>query len=1175
MRRVAAAVLIVLFTFSTAVPGICSQIEHPLDLQENQSLADWELGSGNFNGLSQTFVVAGEPLKHVVADLNNDSRPDIAVIYNASFRIDIFYNDANGRFNYSDRTTIDMPGPVTDIAAGDVNKDLKQDLVVSCNVTGNDVFVLSQANNFDKNAPLYAIPTTSKPRALILQDLNGDSWLDIATLYYGDPPDYLPGFEVRLKSEDYDSAGSFPLYMDPLNMQQPSLFTSGDFNQDGRSDLVIGDRAIGKVVGFINGAPSGKVWTNTTNLIPANAPSALCMAQLIAGGGMDLMVAQEDSSIINIWRYSEGTFNLRTNVMDQESITSLATTDVNGDSRLDLVSVSASKHNLTVFRASTSLLYGHSNSLAFPVPYHPVHVIAYDMDSEGSEDLVVSSRASTGYGAISIYYRNGQEISNADLNRIVKDIFPTLMTLGNFNGIGNNEIAVYDPTGPTISFINEASNPGCPSAPSGILAIKSGDLDGDGYDDIAMMTANNVTVWFGGPDIFSGASRKVTVESTLPGLSSLFLGDLNNDSRPDVAVGASGGVESFWNSGTGTLYSEAQRFTLSLPGASVTSLATVTIRGAVHNDSRADLVVLNSTASRLEIYYQQSAGSVFTAASRSYLNVISGLYHLRAGDLNSDGLGDLAVLSPGKVNIYLQNPSYSQGFSGSQPIVAIDVPDGPRALELGDLDDDGALDIAIVTENSTLIAYGHDGPSFSLLTRQTAGAAPVLLSVGEMNGDGKDDLVAYSVASRAVSFYHQNNFPPIAMVAVEGTGHLEGGPVWFNAYGSTDSYSDRDHLSYHWDFADGGVANGERVLYVFQADGLYNVTLSVSDPWGGWDDAVVQVSIGDRAPTANFTFQSVPAPVEGSPVTFTDLSTTPVDPIKRWEWDFGDGTVLNRTDNQPVQHIFWKNGTFTVTLTVFDKDGSSNSVEKQLTVLDSAPDAAFSVSDYRPIEGQEVTFRDWSNRTADAIKSWSWDFGDGTWANVSGGDLQHHAYLRNGTYSVTLVVVDIDGSEDSITKEVVVLNSVPVADFEPSLSTPNEGQQVSFVDASTSFNPMVRWSWDMGDGTWCNGTSAETVLYMYRNNGTYIATLTVEDSDGDVQSISKPIIVRDTSPTIVRLYTMDGGSSYREWDNVSFGVVATPGWEDISVYQWDFQTTVFQADEGTALNSTYHRFLSP
>ena len=639
MRRLAIAVLIVLFAFSTAFPVI-ALIPGTEDVGE-QPLAPWEDDPGMFDRYSETFVVSGEPIKHVVADLNNDSRLDLAVVYLNSPRIDIIYSDVEGAFNYSDRTSVYMPGLVTDIASGDMNKDLKYDLVVVCNATDsvNDLFVLSQANGFSVASPLYSVNIPSIPRALVTQDFNVDGWMDIAVLYHDEPPDYLPSFMVLINAGlegGYSPSSSFPLYNNPLNMQRPTMLISGDFHQDGsgRSDLVIGDRVTGKVVGFVNGATSGKVWTTMTNVITANNPSALHMARLVADGDMNLMVAEEGTSIINIWRYASGTFNPRTDVRQQASITSMTTLDINGDSRLDLVATSAADHNLTVFRAGPTLLYTRSDSLTFPTPYHPVNVVPRDMNSDGNIDLVVSARSSSGHGSITIYYGGGQGLSNADHNLQVRDIVPTLASTGDFNGDGRKELVAYESGGPTLSFINETSaSLRRVSAPAAVLAMEVADLNGDNREDVIMMSASNITIYFGDANVFDQVyqPRRVTVNATLLPLASLLVADLNNDGRTDVAVGGQGGVQAFWSSGTGDLYSDAQRYTLPLPGASVTGLAALSVNCTGYNDARTDLAIINNTASRMEIYYQQNGMNPFTKTASNYLNGVPGLFSCGEG----------------------------------------------------------------------------------------------------------------------------------------------------------------------------------------------------------------------------------------------------------------------------------------------------------------------------------------------------------------------------------------------------------------------------------------------------------------------------------------------------------------------------------------------------------------
>jgi PKD repeat protein len=61
-------------------------------------------------------------------------------------------------------------------------------------------------------------------------------------------------------------------------------------------------------------------------------------------------------------------------------------------------------------------------------------------------------------------------------------------------------------------------------------------------------------------------------------------------------------------------------------------------------------------------------------------------------------------------------------------------------------------------------------------------------------------------------------------------------------------------------------------------------------------------------------------PVVGSPpltVQFNDLSSN--NPTS-WEWDFGDGSTS--TEQNPV-HVYTEEGTYTITLTVYNPYGSS------------------------------------------------------------------------------------------------------------------------------------------------------------------------------------------------------------------------------------------------------------
>lgn len=264
-------------------------------------------------------------------------------------------------------------------------------------------------------------------------------------------------------------------------------------------------------------------------------------------------------------------------------------------------------------------------------------------------------------------------------------------------------------------------------------------------------------------------------------------------------------------------------------------------------------------------------------------------------------------------------------------------------------------------------------------------------------------------------------------------------------------------------------------------------------------------SLTPTTPSLNVDFTAnVVTGTEPLQVRFTDLTTTYGAVISAWAWDFGDGATSR--DPNP-EHVYTTQGIYRVSLTVTDQEGNSHTRVKAdyVEVEDTAPGANLAAVPVSGTEPLEVRFTDLST-AYDEITLWLWDFGDGS---VSTSRNPVHVYTQQGEYSVSLTVVDSDGTSHTRNRTacVVVYDSVPEPRF--SYSYGGNGTFV-FAGAADSHDPIAAWHWDFGDG---NSSDQQSPVHTFEEAGTYVVTLTVTDSDGSTTSCVNSIDVGLTGIT--------------------------------------------------------------
>lgn len=315
-----------------------------------------------------------------------------------------------------------------------------------------------------------------------------------------------------------------------------------------------------------------------------------------------------------------------------------------------------------------------------------------------------------------------------------------------------------------------------------------------------------------------------------------------------------------------------------------------------------------------------------------------------------------------------------------------------------------------------------------------------------------------------------NVAPTASIVASPPSGQA---PVAVTFDGSDSADADGPLASYAWDFGDGATGTGETTSHTYSGQGIYTVTLTVTDDQGvtGSTTTTVAVSPPNLAPTAGIVVRpsttatsTVPSNVA---VHFDGLgSADPDGTVAAYDWDFGDGT----TGSGPSPtHTFGVVGTFVVTLTVSDNQGAAASTTTTVYVgaANQAPTASFcstTPSTFGCLDGaffpgtgalawtgnvpySKTAITSTAKDADGTIVDRSWDFGDGS---AGSGLVVAHTWTSVGTYTITQTVTDNWGFSTSLSKTVIVKPPLPVVTISGT-STSNSSSTRATVNFSVDW----------------------------------------------------------------------------------------------------------------------------
>lgn len=340
--------------------------------------------------------------------------------------------------------------------------------------------------------------------------------------------------------------------------------------------------------------------------------------------------------------------------------------------------------------------------------------------------------------------------------------------------------------------------------------------------------------------------------------------------------------------------------------------------------------------------------------------------------------------------------------------------------------------------------------------------------------------------------------------------------------------------SYMWTFGDGSSSVEANPSHTYAADGTYTVILQATNNCG---TTIVEQSVTiTTAPVAAFTFNSSMgcAPLA---VLFNNTSSNNT---TSYSWIFEGGSPATSTDANPV--TTWNTpGVYLVTLTASNGAGSSTATAS--ITVNTVPTAAFTAQ----TAGLSVVL---TNTTQNA-DSYVWTFGDGGTSTESNPT---HTYAATGTYTVTLVATNGCGSI-TVTQEVTIAGSAPIAAFTSNLGTACAGSTIQFTDQSVG--DPTGWAWIFDGGT--PGTSTEqNPSVTYATPGTYDVKLEVTNLFGSAAAAQIGYITIVDLPTVGFTYAANNGVV--DFSNTSQGGTS---------YAWDFGDNTTSTDANPSHTYTH------
>nr|WP_298100162.1 FG-GAP-like repeat-containing protein [uncultured Shinella sp.] len=644
-------------------------------------------GQGGFQSItSNTSLSSLSSNSLALADMNGDGKLDIVTSSSSNKAVFVLLGDGEGGFSTESGYDLDWLNAPYVVTIADVNGDGKLDALTG-NYNTVSVLLGDGTGHFISSTN---VSVERDPKSIAVADINGDGKLDLIT---------ANSFSSSVSVRWGGGSGGFSGGMDIAVGNSPETVKVADVNKDGKMDIVVtgfygravtvlfggeqtaltgisastnqtGTLKIGDEITFTLSTDLPLTVTGVPKLVLSNGGHAVytgtdgdgrpMFVYTIAEGDDDtvgLSITGIDSGDGSI-NGREALFSFAEPVTVSENIggTDLQLVDMNGDGKLDFVSLSANYVNVLFGNGDGSFATDGGTGVGM----QPIGMAVGDLNGDGKLDVVTGS-----YSNKSVSVRLGDGA-------------------GGFTSVADTSLGTETPMSVTLA-----------------------DVNGDGKLDLLVGVNKAVSVRLGDG---AGGFLSATTVSLSHDITSVAVADVNGDGKLDLVASTSSGLSTHriavrLGDGTGN-FSGSTQFNLGTAARSV-KLADV------NGDGKLDLLTVNYNSSTVSVRLGDGDGN-FTGSTD--IVVGSGPLGIVVADLNGDGKLDLLTANGLSDSVSVRLGDGAGNFTGTTEITISNI----QSVSAADVNGDGKLDILVTTNrgvfsmlNNSLTAAPFDGSTIS------------------------------------------------------------------------------------------------------------------------------------------------------------------------------------------------------------------------------------------------------------------------------------------------------------------------------------------------------------------------------------------------------------------------------------------------------------------------------